>query len=58
MKATGLIGKLSAKLLGKKTAAGSMTTMPPLAPDTKTPEITCRVLDGLGVIRLHKSWRN
>jgi hypothetical protein len=61
MKANELLKKLGHTLLGKKenTSAGrDVATEMQQAPDQKTPEIACRVHDGLGVIQLHENWRN
>jgi hypothetical protein len=61
MKTNELLKKLSHTLLGKKVntpAAGGVATVTQLAPDTKAPEVACRVHDGLGVIQLHEYWRN
>jgi hypothetical protein len=61
MKANELLKKLGNTLLGKKSntsAAGGVATVIQLAPDTKVPEISFRIHDGLGVIQLHENWRN
>ena len=61
MKANELLKKLGNTLLGKKVntpAAGGVATVIQVVPDTKAPEMTFRIHDGLGVIQLHENWRN